>query len=302
VFDVIGFLREIKYGNREKIGEIVGVVGGGDAAIDAARAAYRLGCKKVIILYRRTRAEMPADDEEIEEALKEGMAMPADGEEIKEAIREGIEIQFLVAPKKVLIRDGRIHGVECIRMQLGEVDQSGRPKPVPISGSEFIVEVDTLIAAIGQKPDLSFLPADSNIDISPWGTIAADPDTLQTADPAVFAGGDVLTGPSIVVEVMAAGKVAAESIHKYLRGQPVKRSYKVTRPAFAIEPLEFDPDEIPESRVEVPRIPVAARIGNFREVELCLDDEPAMNECKRCLRCDLEALGGAGLSGDNQAR
>ncbi|HUX07251.1 MAG TPA: FAD-dependent oxidoreductase [Acidobacteriota bacterium] len=290
VYDVIRFLREVKYGQREKIGDIVGVVGGGDAAIDAARAAYRLGCKKVIILYRRTRAEMPADDEEIEEALKEGMAMPADVEEIEEAIREGIEIQFLVAPKRALVKNGGIHAVECIRMELGEVDQSGRPKPVPIPGSEFTVELDTLIAAIGQKPDLGFIPEDSGIQISDWGTIVADPDTLQTGDSAVFAGGDVLTGPSIVVEVMGAGKVAAESIHQYLRGEPVRRSYSVTRPSFTIEPMEFDPEEIPESRVEVPRVPVAARIGNFDEVELCLEDEPAINECKRCLRCDLEAV------------
>ena len=294
VYDVIRFLREVKYGLRKNIGDTVAVVGGGDAAIDAARAAYRLGCRKVIILYRRTRAEMPADDEEIEEALKEGVAMPADSEEIEEAIREGIEIQFLVAPKKVLVSDGKIRGVECIRMELGPVDKSGRPKPVPIAGSEFTIKIDTLIAAIGQKADLGFLPEDSGIETSSWGTILADPDTLQTGDPAVFAGGDALTGPSIVVEVMSAGKVAAESIHKYLSGEPVTRSFAVTRPNFEIEPLHFDPEEIPEKRAEVPRIPVASRIGNFEEVELCLDLEQAKGECKRCLRCDLEALAESG--------
>jgi NADH-quinone oxidoreductase subunit F len=282
VYDVIRFLREVKYGQREKIGDIVGVVGGGDAAIDAARVAYRLGCKKVIILYRRTRAEMPADDEEIEEA-----------------IAEGIEIQFLVAPKRALVKDGKIHAVECIKMELGEVDRSGRRKPVPIAGSEFTVKVDTLIAAIGQKPGIGFIPEDSGIRISPRGNIEVDPDTFQTGNPAVFAGGDVLTGPSIVVEAMAAGKIAANSIHQHLRGEPVIRSYTVMKPDFVIEPKEFDPEEIPEHRVEVQRIPVAARRGNFDEVELYLEDEQAMNECKRCLRCDLEALAEGGQHGQS---
>ena len=270
VLDVLSFLREVKHGSPEKIGPVVGVIGGGDAAIDAARVATRLGCEKVMILYRRTRAEMPADYEEIEEAL-----------------REGIDIQYLVAPKRMITDDGKVSGVECIRMQLGDMDSSGRRRPVPIEGSEFVVELDTLIAAIGQKPDIGFLDGEEGIGTTRWNTIEADADTLQTGIPGVFAGGDVITGPSVVIKAMAAGKVAAESIHQFLRGQPVSREYTVTRSRYSLEPVFFNPEDIPERRIGVPRIPLDSRAG-FEEVELCLKAEDAMNEAKRCLRCDLE--------------
>lgn len=273
VVDVLRFLWDVKTGERKDIGSVVGVIGGGDAAIDAARTAFRLGCNKVMILYRRTRAEMPADNEEIEEAL-----------------REGIEIHYLVAPKLVLVKSGKVRGVECIKMELGEVDQSGRRRPVPVEGSEFTLELDALIPAIGQKPDLGFIPAGKGVEISSRGTIVADPDTYQTGDPAVFAGGDALTGPSIVVQAMYAGKIAAESIHRFLRGKPVTREFSVTKPHVSVAPMEIDPEEIPVTRAETMRVPVSSRVDVFNEVELCLEEEKAMKECMRCLRCDLEAL------------
>ena len=190
----ISFLESVKWNGPPSLTGTVAVVGGGNTAIDAARTAHRCGAKKVVLLYRRTRAEMPAEEEEIEDA-----------------VREGIELQFLVAPKKAVVRDGKLVGLECCRMQLGESDASGRPRPVEIKGSEFLFEADWVISAIGQDQNLLGLANKSfgKIRLTKGNSIDADPETFQTSVAGVFAGGDVVTGPATVVEAIAAGRKAA---------------------------------------------------------------------------------------------
>ncbi|MFC1692562.1 NADH-quinone oxidoreductase subunit NuoF [Candidatus Latescibacterota bacterium] len=267
--DAVEFLREVNLGKKVKIGESVVIIGGGNAAIDAARVAKRFG-KNVKILYRRTRAEMPAEESEVEEA-----------------IREGVDIQFLTAPVKVLSTNGRMEALECIRMKLGDIDASGRRRPVPIEGSEYRVNLDTLIPGIGQEPEISFTNG-NGLKISKWNTIEVDPETLYTNEEGIFAGGDVVTGPKTVTEAMAQGKIAAQMIHKYIQGEPVLREYKVTKPAIYVESVELTDEEIEQlERPEMPSLPIEKR-RNFKEIELGFSRERAINEAKRCLRCDLE--------------
>jgi NADH-quinone oxidoreductase subunit F len=270
VIDAVEFLRDINLGREVKIGDKVIVIGGGNSAIDAARVAKRMG-KDTGILYRRTRAEMPAIKSEIEEALI-----------------EGIDIQFLAAPTKILSSNGKMEAIEAIRMELGEVDASGRRRPVPIQGSEFKVDVDTLIPAISQEPDVSVLNG-NGLNISKWSTIEVDPETLYTNVEGVFAGGDAVTGPNTVTEAMAHGKIAAQMIDKYIQGEKMERKYEVTRPAVRVEALELSEEEIKSlKKPEMPSMPVAERIQNFKEVELGYTKADAIAEAKRCLRCDLE--------------
>ena len=271
VIDAVDFLRDLHLGRDLKIGQRVAVIGGGDAAIDAARVAKRLG-KDVKILYRRTRREMPA--------IKE---------EVKEAIKEGIEIQFLVTPVRVLFENGQLKGIECIRMELGSLDRSGRRRPIPIEGSEFTVEIDTLIPAIGQQPDLSAISSSDHLKLTKNNTIEVNPETFYAGVDGVFAGGDVVSGPNTVTAAMAHGKIAAQMIHKYIQEQPIERKYKVTRSAMRVEAIELTEKEIEElQKPEIPLIPVEERSGNFGEVELGFTEEMAIKEAKRCLRCDLE--------------
>ena len=273
VIDAVDFLRELNLGREVEIGQKVAVIGGGDAAIDAARVAKRSG-KDVKILYRRTRREMPAAKEEIEEA-----------------INEGIEIEFLVAPIKVLSDNGQLKGIECIRMKLGDVDRSGRRRPIPIKGSEFTVEIDTLMPAIGQQPDLSVLSSTNRLNVTKYNTIEVSPESFYSGIDGVFAGGDVVSGPNTVTAAMGHGKIAAEMIHKYIQEQPVEREYKVTRPALHVEAVELTDKEIEElQKPAMPMLPVQERSGNFREVELGFTEEMAIKEAKRCLRCDLELV------------
>jgi len=271
VIDAVDFLRDLHLGREPKVGQKVAVVGGGDAAIDAARVAKRLG-KDVQILYRRTRREMPAIKEEVEEAIK-----------------EGIEIQFLVTPVRVLSENGRLKGLECIRMELGSIDRSGRRRPVPIEGSEFTIEIDTLIPAIGQQPDLSVISSSDRLKLTKYNTIEVNPETFHAGIDGVFAGGDVVSGPNTVTAAMAHGKIAAQMIHKYIQEQPIERKYKVTRSAMRVEAIELTEKEIEElQKPDMPLLAVEQRSGNFGEVELGFTEEMAIKEAKRCLRCDLE--------------
>ena len=199
VMHALEFLKEANIG-KAKVGEKVVVIGGGNVAVDAARTALRMRAKEVAIFYRRSREEMPANSWEVREA------------EI-----EGVKIQFLVSPQKILGKDGRVTALECIKMSLGELDESGRRAPLPVEGSEFRVESEMIILAIGEMPDLTFLPKE--IEITETGTIAVDPFTMETSVPGVFAGGDVVSGPATVVEAIVAGKRAASSIERYLKGE-----------------------------------------------------------------------------------
>ena len=275
VIDPIEFLKKYNLEKKAEIGKKVAVVGGGNTAIDAARTAWRLGAE-VFILYRRTRPEMPANKEEIDEALK-----------------EGIKIEFLTLPIECHAKNGRLSKIKCARMELGDFDKSGRRRPVPVAGSEFELEIDTLMPAIGQKPDLSFLEGKTKINVSKWKTLEVDPETMATNIPGIFAGGDVISGPATVLEAMQAGKIAAESIHRYLRGESPEREYKPTEPKLEVPPLELSAEESEElERPEMPVLSIRERIGGFREVELGFSKEQAMKEAKRCLRCDLESKGG----------
>jgi NADPH-dependent glutamate synthase beta subunit-like oxidoreductase len=221
------------------------------------------------MLYRRTKREMPA--------------LP---EEIVDLDEERIEIQFLVAPLRVIRSNGRVTGLQCTRMKLGEVDKSGRRRPVPIEGSEFTVEVDAVIAAVGQEPDVEPLN-DIGLELSRWKTLVVDPETLSTGLEGVFAGGDVVTGPNAVTPAMADGKVAARMIDNYLQGKPVRREYRVTRPAVDVDLIELSEDETEAlEKPEMPTLPLKERAGNFREVALGFSGEMAVAEAKRCLRCD----------------
>ncbi|UCE20572.1 MAG: NADH-quinone oxidoreductase subunit NuoF [Gemmatimonadota bacterium] len=273
VFPSMRFLTDINLGRDVEVGKRVGVIGGGNAALDAARVALRLeGCEEVSIIYRRTRAEMPAYEEEI-----------------VKAIEEGIDIQFLAAPTKVLTENGRLVGIECVRMELGAMDESGRRRPIPVQGSEFSLQLDTLIAAIGEQPDLSFATDKESFDVSPWNTIIVDSETLATNQEGLWAGGDVVTGPGTVVEAIAVGKRAADSIDTYLRGEQFIRTYTVTRPSVSVTPVELTDEEIAETqRPEMPCLLVEERSKNFKEVELGYGEKMAVKEARRCLRCDLD--------------
>lgn len=197
VIPALDLLKEVNMGKKVKLGDRVAVIGGGNVAIDAARAVLRLGAKEVTILYRRSREEMPANPWEVRHGEK-----------------EGVKIQFLVAPKKILGKDGRLFAIECIRMELGEPDESGRRRPIPIEDSEFTIQLDTMILAIGESPDSSLLP--KGIEVTRQNTVTVHPITLETSLPGIFAGGDVVSGPATVIEAIVAGRKAASSIDDYL--------------------------------------------------------------------------------------
>jgi NADH-quinone oxidoreductase subunit F len=270
----INFLRRVNLGEKVKVGEKVAVIGGGNVAIDAARTALRLGAKEVSIVYRRTRDEMPANDEEIEEAE-----------------HEKIKILYLIAPTRILAENGKVKGLECQRMELGAFDASGRRHPVPVKGSEFVLDVDMAIPAIGYIPDLSCLPQNDGFKTTKAGTLSVDPITLATHLPGVFAGGDVVTGPSTVVEAMASGYRAAVSIDRYLKGQDLykDRFYRAEKRANVPKAEAEEGEETTvKPRAGMPAMATDRRVCTFEEVNLGFDEETAIREAKRCLRCDLE--------------
>jgi NADH-quinone oxidoreductase subunit F len=270
VMDGLDFLKALKLGKKVPLGEKVGVIGGGNAAIDAARTVLRAGAREVSIIYRRTKAEMPAIRREIDAGLE-----------------EGVEIVELAAPSRILTRNGRLTGIECLAMELGEYDATGRRRPIPVRHTEFIFPLDNLILAIGEEPDLSWLPTGHGLEISNRNTIVTDLETLATQRPGIFAAGDCVTGPSTIADSIAGGKLAAVSIHKFLRGQPVTREYTVAGPSPYVPPVERTVEEVELQRFPMPFAPVAERVRNFDMVELGLSEEMALKEARRCLRCDL---------------
>ena len=281
VMQSLEYLKATNLGQKVPVGKRVCIVGGGNSAIDAARVALRdKNCQKVTILYRRTKVEMPAFPEEVDAAID-----------------EGVDIQFLVAPVKVLTKDGKVTAVECIRMKLGEKDSSGRRKPIPIEGSEFTVKLDTLILAIGERPETSYVSPNDNIGLDKEN-ITVDGETFKTTREGVFAGGDVVTGPNTVVNAMAAGKIAAETIEKYLSGQPLERAHALTRPSIYIKPVEISEAEAAKAkRPKMPHLTMAQRRKNFKEIELGLTEKMARAEARRCLRCELETEDGKNALG-----
>jgi len=270
VHDGVSFLRDINLDQEAKVRKKVAVIGGGNVAIDAARSALRLGADKVSVVYRRSREEMPAAEEEIEEAE-----------------REGVKINYLAAPIRIMSENGEVKGLECQHMKLGEFDASGRRRPVPIEGSEFTLSVDTVIAAIGQTPDLSFLPPGSDFEVTPGQTFVVDPVTLATNKPGIFAGGDAVTGPATVIEAMAAGEKAAISIDKYIQGRSMTEDR--LRPPDERVTLPRAAEELEEKRrVKMATLPKKGRFDSFSEVNLGYSEKRAVEEARRCLRCDQE--------------
>ena len=217
--------------------------------------------------------------------------MPAISDEVEEALKEGIKIEFLTIPIEAYADNGRLSRLKCRRMALGPFDESGRRSPVPVEGAEFELEVDTLIPAIGQQPDLSFLNGNSKLRLSKWKTLKVDSETMATNVAGIFAGGDVVSGPATVLEAMKAGQTAAQSIHRYLRGEPLAKEYKPSTIRLEVPPVEISPEEASELlKPEMPKIPLIERRGSFKEVEIGLNEQAAVNEAKRCFRCDLESL------------
>ncbi len=268
------------------VGDKVVVIGGGNTAMDCARTCWRLGAKEVTLLYRRSRAEMPANDIEVIEAE-----------------HEGIQFHFLAAPTKLIGEGGRVTGLEYIQMELGEPDASGRRRPVPIEGSEKTLEVDNVIAAIGQFPNLAFLEEDAegkDLRLTKWNTIDADIDAAFTNIEGVFSGGDTVTGAATAVEAIGAGRRAARAIHAYLSGE------EVTAPDDWVHSSKELPvvDQIPEAikageRAKMPELSVQERAMSFIEVELGLTEEMAKAETERCLQCGLYCYRHTGM--ENQA-
>jgi NADH-quinone oxidoreductase subunit F len=273
VLPSIKFLKAYNIDGRHLAKGRVGIVGGGNSAIDAARVAFRQrGVTGVTVFYRRTRAEMPAYAEEIEAALA-----------------EGIELRPLVAPVEVVVKDGKLAGVKLINNELGPLDDSGRQQPVPVPGSEHVVDLDTLIVAISEQPETSGL---ETVKTTRWGTVNANAESYATSRPGVFAGGDVTTGPATVIKAIAAGKSAAVMLQNFVNGRLLKQLPKVKLPSFYVEPVhameDEDAAEVMVERVKQPHLPVESRRGNFAEVDLCISEEAAQCEARRCLRCDLD--------------
>jgi NADH-quinone oxidoreductase subunit F len=256
-------------------GKRVAVVGGGDTAIDAARTAWRLGASEVHVVYRRRQVELPALEEEV-----------------RAAEDEGIQFHFRANPTRVL-GDDRVTGIEVIRQRLTEVDASGRPRPVPIPGSEFTIDVDVLIPAIGQETDLTCIEGEDDIETRRDGTFVVN-DGFATTRPGVFAAGDAAIGPATVVYAIAQGNHVADAVDHYLRTGEVEKV--VVKAGYEVVEQVFDPQQYFRAvRPESQQIPIEERRGNFTEVECAFDEKTVQEECKRCLRCDLDWLETMGL-------
>jgi NADPH-dependent glutamate synthase beta subunit-like oxidoreductase/formate hydrogenlyase subunit 6/NADH:ubiquinone oxidoreductase subunit I/ferredoxin len=262
VLDGVDFLRTVALGQQFKIGKKVAIIGGGNSAIDCARVALRVGSSDVTIVYRRTRAEMPAAPEEVEAA-----------------IHEGIKIVFLAAPNKITQQGDRL-AMECIKMRLGDPDASGRRSPVRIPGSEYVEEFDNVIAGIGQVSDI---PAKFDLAVN-RGNIKASDKTLETSRKGVFAGGDIVTGPASVIGAIAQGRLAASSIDKYLGGKG-----QIEEQLAPIEEMEpwfgEEPGFAAKKQPAMPELEKSKSLGGFAEVELGYGEQAAVDEAKRCYKC-----------------
>jgi NADPH-dependent glutamate synthase beta subunit-like oxidoreductase len=242
----VDFLKEVNLTGKAATGKKMAIIGGGNVAIDVARSAVRLGATEVNIVYRRTRNEMPAWEEEIQAAED-----------------EGVQITYLSAPQEILVQDGKVVGLRCIRMELSEPDSSGRKRPIPMPGSEYEIEIDQLIPAIGQRPDLSALEDITGLTYTRWGTTEVDAVTYATEQEGVFAGGDLQTGPWVVIGAIGAGKEAAESILRYIEKrdmaegrEPVVNENPVYRPVPEDEPIV--------ERAPMPELAVDKRMPELR--------------------------------------
>lgn len=264
VYHGLDFLRDVSLGKEVTVGNNVVVIGGGSTAFDAARTALRLGAEKVTIAYRRLIEEMPADQREIDEALE-----------------EGINILPLVSPLEFLGESGNVTGMRAIHMELKGFDSSGRRRPRPLEGSEFILPADMIIPAVSQHSDLPFISKD-DIDLTQWGTMVVDKETKMTKIRGVFAGGDVVRGPDVVIEAIADGKQAARAIDRYLGGSGdlnTGEEIDIPNPVDESEVVEHE-------RFSMRFLDPATRIDGFAEVTVGFHRLNAIAEAMRCLRCD----------------
>jgi len=271
VIEAIGFLRRVAMGDRQPPGKKVIVIGGGNVAIDAARTCLRLGAESVVLAYRRTRAEMPADREEVEQA---------------EA--EGIWLEFLTIPHEIVGRRGRLEGLKCLRAKLVTIEGQDRKFPKAIDGSEFIMEADGIISAIGQQVDATCMQSISDLDWTRRKTIQTNMATTETAAEGIFAAGDAVTGPATVIEAIGGGKRAAESIHRYLSGMPQPKMPPVPTRRGRIDRLEVPAStKMTLKRPEMPLLNLDRRRSTFQQVELGYTEKVVREEARRCLRCDI---------------
>ncbi len=258
-------------------GERALVVGGGNTAMDCARSFIRMGAR-VTVVYRRTEKELPADPHEYHDSLD-----------------EGVEYMFLEAPKRIIAENGKVVGLESQKMKLGEPDESGRRRPVPIEGSEHVIPADYIISAIGQDCDIFYLKDEPGVGISKWDNPLVDEDTLQADVKDVFAGGDCVTGPLTLVDASGQGKRAAQSIGQYLRGEPVRISDEQRMEKIIAAIGAYDKDEqIPNpkgwKRQPMPICDRELKLNSFEEVELGYTQPQAMEEAARCMRCYIVGL------------
>jgi len=265
VYSGIDYLRELNLGKPVKLGKRVAVIGGGNAAMDAVRSARRLGSEKAFIIYRRGLEEMPSRPEEIRECRE-----------------EKIPIKTLIQAVRFIGKNGQVKAIECIKMRLTEPDESGRRKPEPIPGSEFKINVDAVITALGQDSDWCCLTPECACTLTDWGTMKIDPLTLQSDDPDIFAGGDAVRGPQSVVEAIADGRQAAISIDRYIRGEDLRLGRDVELKAITNPQKErYDP----AARAQMPQLEPEKRLKNFREVQKGFTKRVAVQEAKRCISC-----------------
>jgi NADH-quinone oxidoreductase subunit F len=286
VHSAASFVRHCTVDGQALARGVVGVIGGGSTAFDAARVAVRQdGVERVTIFHRRSRPEMPVPASEIEAALE-----------------EGIRIEELCSPAAIEVEGGRLRAVRFVRHRPGPVDQSGRRTTTIVPGPGTVVPLDTLVVAIGARLR-SFGPdAASGVEVGRYGALLADPDTLETGREGVFAGGDAVTGPGPVADAIAAGKQAAVMIGRYLRGEELRQTSPVVRPQATVEPTTMSAAEREGARrAEAPRSPADERRRSFQEVEAALTPEQALTEARRCLRCDLQVPGCRGEAGTAKA-
>ncbi len=274
-FTGINFLSRTSQGEKLELGKKACVIGGGNTAIDCVRTLLRLGLEKVYLVYRRTRKEMPANEVEIVASEE-----------------EGIDFVFLAAPTKVVGDDsGHVTQLEYLKMELGEPDDSGRRRPEPVEGSETLIDVDTIITAIGQSPEASYKDQDphprmTELELTRWNTIENDPEVLTTTIPYVFTAGDAATGPSLVVEAIGGGRRAARSIDMFLKGEKITPVPDSLRQKRIRESIFSEVPGIEKSkRAKMPELPVNQRLDSFVEVDLALSEEDALAEADRCLNC-----------------
>ncbi|MCP4754628.1 MAG: FAD-dependent oxidoreductase [Proteobacteria bacterium] len=270
VLDALAFLREVNLGSRKRPGDKIVVIGGGNVAVDTAGVAKRLGSQEVSLLYRRSRKEMPAFDEEIQSVLE-----------------EGVRLSCLTAPVRIIEEKGKVAGLECLKTELGPEDASGRRRPIPIEGSEFVVACDAVVSAIGQKPLVPWADEEPGLEWTEHMTLRVGAETMQTSIPSVFAGGDVVRGPSTVIEAVADGHKSADAIHNYLQGN----EEEIGKDAESLpDPSNGDWLEIPSQEDVRPKIVPARLVGgersiSFDEISLGYTEEQAAEEAAHCLNC-----------------